>query len=357
VILYAVEKSLDAYKFGLLHNKQLFIRQLKTNNMGSRTIDEGAIDEKSGMNFSEYVAILSGNTDLLEKARLEKKIATLESERQAFVRGKSSSRYKLDTLVAAMKKNDDKIEGIGKDLEHFKARVQLNADGSNRNPVKLDGLETSDPKLIGKQLNHIAETARTGGELQTIGSLYGFELLVKSETTEKDGFDLTQNRFYARGEADYLYSYNHGNIAADPRLASLNFLHALSTIETVLENFQKKNEELAKDIPTLQSVVEGTWRKEPELTALRTQLTELDRKIQLSLKPIEQGEEMPEGGQSIEEKTAVESPRQPIPNKEQQPYVPSRLQQIADASGGRIVIGRVGTQVKSEPVPNKGVKM
>ena len=41
VILYAVEKSLDAYKFGLLHNKQLFIRQLKTNNMGSRTIDEG----------------------------------------------------------------------------------------------------------------------------------------------------------------------------------------------------------------------------------------------------------------------------------------------------------------------------
>ena len=73
VILYAVEKSLDAYKFGLLHNKQLFIRQLKTNNMGSRTIDEGAIDEKSGMNFSEYVAILSGNTDLLEKARLRRK--------------------------------------------------------------------------------------------------------------------------------------------------------------------------------------------------------------------------------------------------------------------------------------------
>ena len=357
VILYAVEKSLDAYKFGLLHNKQLFIRQLKTNNMGSRTIDEGAIDEKSGMNFSEYVAILSGNTDLLEKARLEKKIATLESERQAFVRGKSSSRYKLDTLVAAMKKNDDKIEGISKDLEQFKARVQLNADGSYRNPVKLDGLETSDPKLIGKQLNHIAETARTGGELQTIGSLYGFELVVQSETTEKDGFDFTQNRFYARGEADYLYSYNHGNIAADPRLASLNFLHALSTIETVLENFQKKNEELAKDIPTLQSVVEGTWRKEPELTALRAQLTELDRKIQLSLKPIEQGEEVPEDGQSIEEKSAVESPRQPVTDKEQRPYVPSRLQQIADTSGGRIVIGRVGTQVKSEPVPNKGFKM
>jgi hypothetical protein len=82
VVFYAVEKSLDAYKFGLLHNKQLFISQLKTNTLGSRTIDEGSLDEKSGMNFSEYVAILSGNTELLEKARLEKKVAGLESERK-----------------------------------------------------------------------------------------------------------------------------------------------------------------------------------------------------------------------------------------------------------------------------------
>ena len=352
VILYAVEKSLDAYKFGLLHNKQLFIRQLKTNNMGSRTIDEGAIDEKSGMNFSEYVAILSGNTDLLEKARLEKKIATLESERQAFVRGKSSSRYKLDTILSTMKKNDAKIEGITTDLEHFKARVQLNEDGSYRNPVKLDGLETSDPKLIGKQLNHIAATARTGGELQHIGSLYGFDLLVKSETTEKDGFDLTQNRFYARGEADYLYSYNHGNIAADPRLASLNFIHALSTIETVLEGFKKKNEELAKDIPILRNVVEGTWRKESELTVLRSQMTELERKIQLSLKPIEEEAEV------IEETSLMEnSPQHSQPEGGRQPHIPSRLQQIADASGGRIVIGRVGAQIKSESGANKSIKM
>lgn len=58
VIIYAVEKSLDSYKFNLLYNKQLFIDQLKSNHLGKRTIDEGSMDEKSGMNFSEYVAIL-----------------------------------------------------------------------------------------------------------------------------------------------------------------------------------------------------------------------------------------------------------------------------------------------------------
>lgn len=61
--------------------------------------------------------------------------------------------------------------------------------------MKLNGLETSDPKLIGKQLNRIAETARTLDRLEPIGSLYGFELLVQSETTGKDGLDLVQNRF------------------------------------------------------------------------------------------------------------------------------------------------------------------
>ena len=95
VIIYAVEKSLDSYKFNLLHNKQLFITQLKQNRMGSRTIDEGSMDEKGGMNYSEYVAILSGNTDLLDKARLEKKIAGLEGERKAFQRSKGDSRIRL----------------------------------------------------------------------------------------------------------------------------------------------------------------------------------------------------------------------------------------------------------------------
>ena len=117
VIIYAVEKSLDAYKFGLLHNKQLFIRQLKNNSLGSRTIDEGSMDEKGGMNFSEYVAILSGNTELLEKARLEKKIASLESERQAFMRGKSSSRYKLEGIMYSIEKNNDFIGRISQDME------------------------------------------------------------------------------------------------------------------------------------------------------------------------------------------------------------------------------------------------
>ena len=80
----------------------VFINQLKSRNLAARTIDEGAIDENGGGNFSEYVAILSGNDDLLEKAKQDKKLAVLESERQAYHRNKGNAKGKLNENTAGM---------------------------------------------------------------------------------------------------------------------------------------------------------------------------------------------------------------------------------------------------------------
>lgn len=290
VILYAVEKSLDAYKFGLLHNKQLFIRQLKTNSLGCRTIDEGSMDEKGGMNFSEYVAILSGNTELLEKARLEKKIVALESERQAFIRGKSSSRYKLETIVQSMERNTDLIGRISKDIEALNSRVQTAPDGTKLNPVMLDGLQGSNPKEVGVKLNKINAKANTHGAHEPIGSLYGFTLLVKTETTLKEGSDKTQNRFFIKGPGEIQYNYNNGLIASDPKIAAQNFIHALDSMPRLLEKYTSDNERISKDIPVLKEVVGAVWRKEDELKGLKSERNNLERQIQLSLKPIEKTE-------------------------------------------------------------------
>ena len=175
--------------------------------------------------------------------------------------------------------------------EAFSARVQYQPDGVTRlNPVLLDGLQGSNPKEVGLKLNEIADNARTHGAHEKIGTLYGFDLLVKSETTVKDGFDLIQNRFFIKGAGDILYNYNHGIIASDPKTASLNFLNALDSMPKLRDRYQAENEKLQKDIPVLKEVVEGSWRKEPELKALKEELVRLDRKIQLSLKPIEEGE-------------------------------------------------------------------
>jgi hypothetical protein len=286
--IYAVEKSLDSYKFNLLANKQLFIRQLKSNNMATRTIDEGGMDENSGMNFSEYVAILSGNTELLEKAKLEKKITAMESERKAFYRSRSSSEYKLGEIQHNMNHNNTVIKEMSADWELLQERVQKDDKGNLANLVMLNGLNTSNYEIVGAKLNEIGVNTNTKGEYREIGQLYGFRLLVKSELSAKDGSIFsdeshTENRFSVQGQGGIKYTYNNGRIARDSKLASMNFLNALQKIPELMENHQVQNERLKKDIPVLQEVVNGKWRKEDELKKLKTELFALERKIKVSL--------------------------------------------------------------------------
>jgi N12 class adenine-specific DNA methylase len=286
VIIYAVEKSLDSYKFNLLYNKQLFIDQLKNNNLGKRTIDEGSMDEKSGMNFSEYVAILSGNTDLLEKAKLEKQVAGLESEKQAFNRSKFSSKYKLEDVIATLESAGSRLERMRLDWENLQQRFQKLPNGTIANPVLLDGLSANaDVKQIGNKLNEIADKVRTGGQYEEIGSLYGFTLLVKTEISEKEGVDIKVNRFLVQGEGNIKYTYNNGIIAKDAQTAAINFLNALEKLPGYIDQEQKKIVELQKDLPVLQELVNGTWTKENRLSELKTELAAIDRKIQLSIAP------------------------------------------------------------------------
>ena len=284
VIIYAVEKSLDSYKFNLLHCKQTFISQLKSGAMGARTIDEGAMDEKSGMNFSEYMAILSGNTDLLDKARLEKKVAALESERKSFHKAKSGSAWKLEEYTKTLAHNNDCIAKMSADYETFLARVQTDKEGNKLNALRLDGLDATDHKSLGTHLQEIAKNATTGGEYMRIGELYGFPILVKTESALKDGVEVRQNRFFVEGA--FKYTYNNGQIAmADTKAAAMNFLNALERIPKLVEQYREKNVEYERDIPILQQTVGGEWKKEDELKQLKSEVAALERKIQLELTP------------------------------------------------------------------------
>lgn len=286
VIIYAVEKSLDSYKFNLLYNKQLFIDQLKNNNLGKRTIDEGSLDEKSGMNFSEYVAILSGNTDLLDKAKLEKQIAGLESEKQAFNRAKFSAKYKLQDYTQMLESAQSRLKRMSLDWENLQQRKQKSSDGTIENPLQLEGLPSNtESKQIGAKLHQLAEQARTGGQYEEIGTLFGFTLLVKTELSEKEGVDVRLNRFMIEGEGNIKYTYNNGLIAKDEKLAAMNFLNALEKLPSYIEQEKKKITEIQKDLPILQEVITGAWSKENRLSDLKTELASVERKIQLSITP------------------------------------------------------------------------
>ncbi|MFV0593644.1 MAG: hypothetical protein ACK5M7_19890 [Draconibacterium sp.] len=238
------------------------------------------------MNFSEYVAILSGNTDLLDKAKIEKQIAGLESEKQAFNRSKFSAKYKLEDITAMLSSSQSRFERMKTDWGNLQQRIQKQSDGTIANPVQLHDLSANaHVKQIGAKLNQLADKARTGGQYEEIGSLYGFTLLVKTEISQKENMDIRVNRFLVQGEGNIKYTYNNGIIAKDEKLAAANFLNALEKLPNYIEQEQKKINELQKDLPVLQEVVNGTWSKETRLSDLKTELAAVERKIQLSIAP------------------------------------------------------------------------
>ena len=284
VIIYAVEKSLDSYKFNLLHCKQTFISQLKSGALGARTIDEGAMDEKSGMNFSEYMAILSGNTDLLDKAKMEKKIASLEGERKSFNKGKRDSETKLQSKTAELGNNKASLKGMTEDYGKFMGKAKKDKDGNILNLITLDGVESTNLEVIGKHLQMLAEKGTTGGQYKRIGEIYGFPVKIVSETSFENGLPFVDNRFFVEG--NYKYQYNYGHIAkSDPVAAANNFLNALQKIPSYIEQYDSRCKALEKEIPQLEEIAGKTWKKEEELKGLKAELAALDRKIQLELAP------------------------------------------------------------------------
>ncbi|MBR8801924.1 helicase-related protein [Porphyromonas levii] len=292
VIIYAVERSLDSYKFNLLHNKQLFINQLKSNQLGMRTIDEGSMDEDSGMNFSEYVAVLSGNTDLLEKAKLDKKITALESERKNFLRERNGAIGKLAEIDHSLSYHTGKIQEAKKDLACFEQRVERDAEGNPVNRLSIKGVEDcSDIKVIAHRLQEIEEKARTNGEYNKIGELYGFSVMVKTESSSQNLFDLSVNRFFVKGEGSIYYTYNNGKLANDPKLACLNFFNALERIPKVIESHEKEIAKVSANKEVYTAIANSSWKKEEDLRSLKAQAAELDRKIALTLSPPEEEKE------------------------------------------------------------------
>jgi DNA polymerase III epsilon subunit-like protein len=115
-----------------------------------------------------------------------------------------------------------------------------------------------------------------------VGELYEFPIKVISETSLASGLATIENRFVIEGH--YKYTFNNGHLAmADPKAAATNFLNALEKIPGIIAQRKEKNEALAKDIPQLQDMAGKVWKKEDELKQLKTELSALDRKIQLEL--------------------------------------------------------------------------
>ena len=286
--IYAVEQSLDNYKFNLLKNKQTFISQMKNYELNIRTIDEGAMDEKSGMNFSEYIAILSGDTSLLEKSKLEKKVAVMESLKTAHFREVSRSKHHLESLQHEKGNTAEILQKLVSDGTIYKKNLRHDKEGTKENPIRLNDIPAVNAEAIGKHLIHLYQHWKPNQEPK-IGSLYGFDLYIRQQreaVEERDGFGYRYyNTLYAsHSENGIKYTYNNGHPNTDnPKLAGRYFLNAIDRIDTLKEKYQKQLGELENNIPMIAALACKPFEKENELQQMKTDLSKLEREIAIKI--------------------------------------------------------------------------
>lgn len=267
IITYATERSLDAYKFNLLQNKQLFIGQLKSQQLGVRTLDEGALDEKSGMNFAEYVAILSGNTDLLDKAKLDKQITQLQKERVLFFRDIDKSKFDLKKLSEKKEATESAVQDMKSDYDNFckSNGVLISQDGT-----RLRG------KDAGKYLSAWRSASMEDGATEYIGTYKEHTIYIKSLQGNKYfGIVGASGRQYQAQTAlplahersqewlDELGNSLSGR-AAKMEADISRFSHDINELETKLANVN--------------------WPKEEKLRQLKSEAAILNNKINNELK-------------------------------------------------------------------------
>ena len=279
IVIYGTEKTLDAYKFNLLRNKQMFINQINNGTIAVRRIDEDSIDEDNGMNFAEFVAILSGNTDLLNKAKLDNRIMQLEKEQAIFKKERIRAEHKISANRQDIEKAERFIAQVNADRKYITAYT------GERTTLLLN-LPQATAEETGRELHRMAKTYRSEA-YATIGSYMGMNLLVRSEYDFSGTFD--RNTFYVEGRSGL--KYRCGVSGALP----LGFVESaqypkttLDKLPGIIDNQRKKIEKLQSELPTLQEIVSRKWSKSDELARLRQECRDLQRRIDEALKEAEQ---------------------------------------------------------------------
>ena len=279
IVIYGTEKTLDAYKFNLLRNKQMFINQINNGTIAVRRIDEDSMDEDNGMNFAEFVAILSGNTDLLNKAKLDNKIMQLEREQAIFKKGRIRAEHKMSANRQDIEKAERFIGQVKSDREYIEAYA------GERTTLLLN-LPQATAEETGRELHRIAKTYRSEA-YATIGSYMGLNLLVRSEYDFSGTFD--RNTFYVEGRSGLKYRCGMSGALPLGFVESAQYpKNALEKLPGIIDNQRKKIAKLQSELPTLQEIVSRRWSKADELARLRQECRDLQRRIDEALKEAEQ---------------------------------------------------------------------
>lgn len=291
VYAYATERTLDAYKYQLLQTKQRFLDQVKSGDVEDRVIRESDGDSESGVGYAELVAMLSGNTDILTKSKLETKINDLRRRKRNFLSETYEAKSEIQRIEKRNPEIEKRIELTKQNIEELTNAIEYEKDGkiivSDIDGKKLTTVKDEKGKTrpaertdFARQAIGIIEqklgNAKSGDEIDLF-TINGIKI---SGRTNKTGLivEATNSTLFVNASNGEKYSFNFSLI---PGILLNNIQKTIENIPNIQSSQESIIEKNNRDLKAYQELIEKgeEWEKEPELTQALEELKEVNKRL------------------------------------------------------------------------------
>ena len=279
----ATKGTLDIYKSEFLARKAKFIDQIRSRNKDVFVLDEGELGgegEDIAMDMATLQAELSGDTTVLEKAKVDRELSQLTQTINTIESNQRLYSYRVDTLKGELKAQKDVLNIYQKDFDIANALIEYKGDKRVNKPIvpEIPSLEELyNEEVFANYLKGKYEEISKANinDKIIVGELYGFNMVMQRSV------DIVQCYIQSKEEPYLNYSYNSGTISPDASNTAIAnyYSNCFGSLKNRLasqeKGVQKKKEELEKAEIDLQRemIAPEMYDRQKELQEKQEELT------------------------------------------------------------------------------------
>ena len=279
----ATKGTLDIYKSEFLARKAKFIDQIRSRNKDVFVLDEGELGgegEDIAMDMATLQAELSGDTTVLEKAKVDKELSQLTQTINTIESNQRLYSHRVDTLKGELKSQKDVLNIYQKDFDTANALIEYKGDKRVNKPIvpEIPSLEELyNEEVFANYLKGKYEEISKANinDKIIVGELYGFNMVMQRSV------DIVQCYIQSKEEPYLNYSYNSGTISPDASNTAIAnyYSNCFGSLKNRLasqeKGVQKKKEELEKAEIDLQKemIAPEMYDRQKELQEKQEELT------------------------------------------------------------------------------------
>ena len=262
---YATDKTFDIYMNDVIAKKATFIKQLKVGQQLDRSLEDpfGGLD----MSASRAAAALSGDPRLEQLANLEMEVTRLKQLQASHQTEKSRARMKLAGSKIALDHTSETIA----DLEQRVSQT-VSTEGDKFKLVSPEGktfMERGEAADFAREKIAAAMSPSAMPGERELGTLGGHRLFFTVDQSRGDTRFHFENSPFTRtlGRDDLGQPGSYGLMT--------RFENYVANVPAEIEHFKERQQFLAAEISSFESVIKRDFEKSEELTLRSEELTAL----------------------------------------------------------------------------------